>query len=158
MRGALEYIRGRIHNKDYGDYESPIIYPRSRSPPSPAPPSESSEATGSPSEGSHSISRTYSAADKVLSSLLANDRFLARLVLVCEANQVTENHVRPAIEGLYHTVSKYAHGYDRDTLVIDRRDLSPNEVIALGMLFRLYKINFIYRDREGCETEFPYAA
>src|SRR5262249_34909727 len=91
----------------------------------------------------------YWATDRHLARLLQRDMFLDRLKHVCPMNKESVSHIRPAIEGLYNTVSKHARGYKPDEVIIDGRDLSENKILSPGILFRLYKVNFIYFDEDG---------
>ncbi|CAG8581434.1 410_t:CDS:2 [Funneliformis caledonium] len=93
--------------------------------------------------------------DNLLEATLNEDAdFKECLGKTCKVNNVTTDAVKKCIGGLYHTSSKGLHGYDK--IAIRAKDWEVNEIIALGLIFKYYRIPFIYWDEPDREAKFPY--
>ncbi|RHZ63334.1 hypothetical protein Glove_330g125 [Diversispora epigaea] len=51
---------------------------------------------------------------------------------------------------------KQANGYDKQEIAIDARFFASNEILALGFIFRIYNISYLYYDESGQLNNFPF--
>ncbi|RHZ65439.1 hypothetical protein Glove_315g53 [Diversispora epigaea] len=148
LRGAIEWVREQISKGNYGDYSLLSI---------PLAITQSSTATNVQNKSSESTTPPYtSPSDQRLVQLMENTTFSENLLKICEINKMAESHVRTCIAGLYHQLSKQAHGYDKQEIAIDSRFLVSNEILALGFIFRIYNISYLYYDESGQLNNFPF--
>ncbi|RHZ63330.1 hypothetical protein Glove_330g129 [Diversispora epigaea] len=148
LRGAIEWVREQVSKGNYGDYSLLSI---------PLAITQSSTATNVQNKSSESTTPPYtSPSDKRLVQLMKNTTFSENLLKICEINKMTESHVRTCIAGLYHQLSKQANGYDKQEIAIDARFFTSNEILALGFIFRIYNISYLYYDDSGQLNNFPF--
>ncbi|CAG8493306.1 5350_t:CDS:2, partial [Scutellospora calospora] len=69
-------------------------------------------------------------------------RFKKCLEETCEMNNVNVEAVKKCIGGLYHNSSKELDGYGK--IVIYAKDWAVNEIIALGLIFKYFRVPFEY--------------
>ncbi|CAG8753186.1 18736_t:CDS:2, partial [Gigaspora rosea] len=93
--------------------------------------------------------------DKTLQRLSEQEDFNKCLRETCKVNDVHLESVKKCLAGLYHTSSKALHSRTNE-IEICAKDWETNEVIALGVIFKFFRINFIYLDELEKETEYPY--
>ncbi|CAG8759206.1 26171_t:CDS:2 [Gigaspora margarita] len=93
--------------------------------------------------------------DKALKRLSQDENFIKTLREACEDNGLRYDDVQNCIRGLYHSASKHFHGREQQ-VVIDSRDWSSNEVFVLGIMFRHFKIPFLYCNEDGKLDDYPY--
>jgi hypothetical protein len=95
--------------------------------------------------------------DAVLKAIASDPNFSVAIDETASANGVRPDDLIRATGGLYHTTSKHFHGAPSSSgVVIDGRDFSYSEVIALGILFSNYKIAFEYVTPDGVYVRYPY--
>ncbi|RHZ65441.1 hypothetical protein Glove_315g55 [Diversispora epigaea] len=148
LRGAIEWVREQISKGNYGDYSLLSI---------PLAITQSSTATNVQNKSSESTTPPdTSPSDQRLIQLMENTTFSENLLKICEINKMTEYHVRTCIAGLYHQLSKQVHGYNKQEIAIDSRFFTSNEILALGFIFRIYNISYLYYDESGQLNNFPF--
>ncbi|RHZ63294.1 hypothetical protein Glove_330g131 [Diversispora epigaea] len=148
LRGAIEWVREQISKGNYGDYSLLSI---------PLAITQSSTATNVQNKSSESTTPPdTSPSDQRLVQLMENTTFSENLLKICEINKMTESHVRTCIAGLYHQLSKQVHGYNKQEIAIDSRFFASNEILALGFIFRIYNISYLYYDESGQLNNFPF--
>ncbi|CAG8475549.1 3201_t:CDS:1 [Ambispora leptoticha] len=153
IRGVLEWIREQISRGNFGDYELLFLTPTA----SPLTKSSTKPLSESPTKESTEPPKKFSATpDSNLTKLINNHEFVYYLKNICDINKTKEDDVKKCISFLYHQVSKYAHGYNTDEVTIDERFFAPYEVLALGYIFKIYNIRYLYYDKYGKPADFPF--
>ncbi|RHZ63336.1 hypothetical protein Glove_330g123 [Diversispora epigaea] len=148
LRDAIEWVREQVSKGNYGDYSLLSI---------PLAITQSSTATNVQNKSSESTTPPYaSPSDKRLVQLMENTTFSENLLKICETNKITGSHVQTCIAGLYHQLSKQAHGCDKQEIAIDSRFFASNEILALGFIFKIYNIKYSYFDDSGRLIDFPF--
>ena len=95
-------------------------------------------------------------SDKSLNQLLTDNLVFKKSISnACAINQLRQDDVEKCLGGLYHEASKKVHGHDGQ-VAIDHRDWATNEVLALAVLFKHFKINFVFFNMEGDENPLPF--
>ncbi|RHZ82935.1 hypothetical protein Glove_102g34 [Diversispora epigaea] len=92
--------------------------------------------------------------DAFLKTLTEQEKFKKSLVDTCNLNHVSLEAVKKCIGGLYHTASKPIHS--QTDLVVCEKDWEVNEIIALGLIFRYFRIDFIYLNDMEFKVDYPY--
>ncbi|CAG8602192.1 2546_t:CDS:1 [Ambispora leptoticha] len=157
IRGVLEWIREQISRDNFGDYELLFLTPTASPPTKPSTKPLSESPTKLSTEESTEPPKNFSSApDSKLNKLINHHEFAYYLKRICDINKTKENDVRMCISFLYHQVSKYAHGYKTDEVTIDERFFAPYEVLALGYIFKIYNIRYLYYDKDGKPAKFPF--
>ncbi|CAG8842236.1 35053_t:CDS:1, partial [Gigaspora margarita] len=93
--------------------------------------------------------------NKTLQQLSEQENFKECLQETCKLNDVHLKAVRKYLAGLYYTLSKVLHSHTNE-IEICAKDWEMNEVIALGVIFKFFYVNFIYFDELEKETKYPY--
>ena len=146
IRGVIKWIEEEITKGNYGDYTlvSSSYFTSTTT-------TQTSTTTNLKDTIYH-----HSDSDEEFAKLLENQIFQEYLRKICEKNKMTESDVRTCIPRLYHQSLKAPRMYLEGDVVIDARFFSPNEILALGSILKIYNIYYFYHGENGCLDKFPF--
>ncbi|CAG8707375.1 23135_t:CDS:2, partial [Gigaspora rosea] len=92
--------------------------------------------------------------DNTLLRLSQDQKFTDFLQKSCNDNHARYEDVKKCVSGLYHQVSKNFHGHG--SIMISAQTWSPNEILALMVILKYYKVPWSYSNTNGVLEDCPY--
>ncbi|CAG8629430.1 11029_t:CDS:2 [Paraglomus brasilianum] len=87
-------------------------------------------------------------------------RFQKRVLTVCKNNMANSKQVGQCMGGLFSRAQEMCtrnHGTGKNnSLSLCEIDWAPNEILALGTIFRYYSVRYIYKDKGAEQSPFPF--